>query len=233
MRGLWLSLIVVVPLFVGLFALGEPLIGVVILLLWILAAAYVAMKAAVKPVSQDLRDDMDPESRSLFIPIRRLTDEIEEVVAKHSDSAIMKVVGAEAVQEAQRIRDQVGKALAARSELKRTIREKNMATLEANELRAKAESAETTEAKVTILSALEAKQMELDHYKTVDDVIVKIDAGTSQAKSALSEMKARLAVKAASEKTSAATEDADLRDTIGRLKALSVSYDEAEQLLQG
>ena len=232
MRPLWLSLIIVVPLFIGLFALGMPLVATAILLVWFLAAALFAMKAAVRPMAEDPREDMDPESRSLFAPIRRLTEEIEETVEKHSDSAIMKVVGGEAIQEARRIRDQVAKALAARSELKKTIREKNLAAMEAEQLRTKAESAETPEAKLTILSALEAKRMEIAHYQTVDDVIVKIDAGTNQAKSALSEMKARLAVKAASEKTSAATEDEDLRDTIGRLKALSVSYDEAEELLQ-
>jgi hypothetical protein len=232
MKAIWLSLILVVPAFIGSFLLGLPQLGVVVILLWLLFGAILAMKMAVKTRIDDPRDEMDPESRSLYAPIRRLTDEIEEIVARHSGSAIMTVVGGEASQEARRIRDQIGKALSARSDLRKAIREKNLAQLEAERLKEKAAAAASAEDKVTILSALEAKQLEMTHYAEVEKVISKIDSGTAQAQAALSEMKARLSVKSASERSEGAAEESDLRENISRLKSLSVSYDEAEELLR-
>ncbi len=209
------------------------ILGFVLLAALLVAAFFVfrTIQRTAQQHQEDVREDMDAESRSLYAPIRRLTEEIEQLVSRHTDSAIMKVVGGEAVDEAKRIRDQVAKALAVRDDLKRAMREKNLATRDIASLAAQVEAADEV-TKPALEGALEARRMELGHYSVVEQTISKIDSGVTQAQAALAEMKARLSVKASGEKALAATEDDDLRETIGRMRSLSISYDEAEELLQ-
>jgi hypothetical protein len=197
------------------------------------AAIFVlTMRRGAELRAADPTEEMDAESRSMYSPIRRLVTEIEEIVQRNQGSAIMKVVGGEAVQEAERIRDQVARALAVRDDLKRAMRGKNVARNEIEGLRARAQAATSDIERDTLLSAMEARKLELSHYDTVDEVLQRIDASVRQAQAALSEMKARLSVKASNELAAEAAEDGDLRETIGRLKQLSISYDEAEELLR-
>jgi hypothetical protein len=207
--------------------------GILSLVLWVALLVLSTMRETAARVQADPREEMDAESRSLFSPIRRLMNEIEETVERNSDSTVMKVVGTEAVGEARRIHDQVAKALAVRDDLRRALRERNMSRAESEKLLAKAEAETDPSVKATLLSAVEARKMELSHYEVVENTIAKIDSSVNQAQAALSEMKARLATKASSEKAQSATDDTELRETIGRLKSLSISYDEAENLLQG
>ncbi len=202
------------------------------LTLWVALLALKTMREQAARVASDPREEMDAESRSLFSPIHRLANEIEEVVDRNSDSTVMKVVGKEARDEAMRIHDQVAKALAVRDDLKRSLREKNVSRAEADKLLAKAEAEQDPSVRATLLSAVEARRIEQSHYQVVEDTIQKIDSSVAQAEAALSEMKARLSTKASGEKAMSATDDAELRDTISRMKTLSVSYDEAEQLLR-
>jgi hypothetical protein len=207
----------------------------ILLLLLLVGVAALLIKTVKRTAvdrAADVRDEMDAESRSLFAPIRRLTDEIEDVVQRHSDSAIMKVVGGEAVDEAKRIRDQIAKALSVRDDLKRTLRERSIAQSQVRQLQEKADASDIPAEKASLLSAIEARKLEMEHYGEVDQALAQIDSGVNQAQAALAEMKAKLLVKASSEKASLATDDTDLRETISRMKALSVSYDEAEQLIQ-
>lgn len=206
-----------------------------IVLLLLLVAAFVAFivtarRGAVQRAN-DPTESMDADSRSLFLPIRRLVDQIEEV-ATRQDSVTGRVVGTEAMEEAKRIREQCAKALVARSELKKAGRGKGLAENEVSRLEEMEQSAATDSEKAALASAREARKLELTHYVEVEDAIKRIDGGIRQAEAALSEMKTRLAVAAGSEKAELAGDD-ELRETIGRLKSLSVSYDEAEQTLRG
>lgn len=180
--------------------------------------------------SQDPTELMDADSRSLFNPIRRLVADIEAVAAK-KDSMVARVMGAESVEEARRIREQCAKALIARTELRKASRDKSVAELDYAELSRKAEAAATESERQALLSAKAARELEIQHYQTATEAIGRIDSAIRQTEAALGEMKARLAVAASNEKATTSGAD-DLRDTIGRLKALSVSYDEAENLLR-
>jgi hypothetical protein len=217
----------IVFMVVGNFALGGLALS-----LWVALLVLKTMRETASRVQTDPREEMDAESRSLFSPIRRLMNEIEEVVERNSDSTVMSVVGKEALAEATRIHDQVAKALAVRDDLKRSLRERNMSRAEADKLLAKAEAEEDPTVKATLLSAVEARRLELSHYTVVETTIAKIDSSVHQAEAALSEMKARLSTKASGEKAMNATDDTELRDAISRMKSLSISYDEAEQLLK-
>jgi hypothetical protein len=105
-----------------------------------------------------------------------------------------------------------------------------VAEQEVEDLTQRAESATSEAERQALEGAREARQLELGHYDKVTTTIAHIDSGVRQAEAALSEMKARLAVSSGSEKALSAG-DEELRDTVGRLKSLSVSYAEAEQTL--
>ncbi len=214
------------------FVIGNFALGGLALTLSVALLVLKTMRETASRMADDPREEMDAESRSLFSPIRRLTNEIEEVVTRNDDSTVMKVVGKEALDEATRIHDQVAKALAVRDDLKRSLRERNVSRAETEKLLAKAEAEQDPSVKATLLSAVEARKMEQSHYTVVEDTIAKIDSSVAQAEAALSEMKARLATKASGEKALSATDNEELRDTISRMKTLSISYDEAEQLLR-
>jgi hypothetical protein len=216
----------------GLLLVGQFAAGLAVMMVWIMAVAIASIRGTGQARAEDLTEEMDAESRSLYAPVRRLVDEIEEVVRSHRDSTVMKVIGGEALQEARRIREQVARALAVRDDLKRASRGRNVARSEADKLMARAEEAASTEEKLALLSAVEARKIEIGHYAIIDETVAKIDASVRQAQAALSEMKARLSVKATGEKAASAVEEDELRETIGRLKQLSISYDEAEQLLR-
>jgi hypothetical protein len=193
--------------------------------------AFVAMarRGAVER-GNDPTEAMDADSRSLYSPVRRLTEEIEELAGKQ-DSVTARVVGTEAAQEAKRIREQCARALIARTSLVRASRGEAMANLEIQKLDSQVAAATNESEKAALQGAKEARQMELAHYTRAREALERIDGGVRQAVAVLSEMKTRLAVGSGSEKLEAAGED-DLRETIGRLKTLSVSYDEAEQALR-
>jgi phage shock protein A len=63
------------------------------------------------------------------------------------------------------------------------------------------------------------------------DALERIELGLRQAEAALAEMRARLAAAPLEAQTDAPGED--LRETVGRLKALGTSLEEAEEWLKG
>ena len=217
---------------VVLGVIGQYALAVLALVAWVGILAFGAMKQTSTMRATDPTEDMDADSRALFAPIRRLSNEIEAMVEKNRDAALMRTVGAEAGEEARRIREQIAHALKIRGELKRALRGRSTAALEADELEAKSTAATTDVECDALASAAEARRLELSHYGTVEQALARIDGGVRQAEAALSEIRARLAVAASGEKAAQAEQSDDLRETIGRLKALSLSVDEAEQMLR-
>lgn len=215
-----------------LFLIGQAAVAALFILLGLIALVVFSMRKTASVRQEDLADNMDPDSRALFVPIRRLTREIEELVEKNKSAFVMATVGTEAAQEAKRIRDQVARALIVRGELKRAMRGRSTAAQEIEKLAGKAKDALSETERQALESAATARQLEMGHYATVEDTIGRIDANVRQAQAALSEIRARLAVRASGEKAERAEQVDDLRDTMGRLKALSITVDEAEQLVQ-
>lgn len=81
-------------------------------------------------------------------------------------------------------------------------------------------------------SALQARRLELEHYAAGEAAIAGIDSGVRQAEAALSEMKARLEVGLSRQQAEWSATSDELRETIGRMKALGISYDEAEEFVK-
>lgn len=205
-----------------------------IILLILLIAGIVAFVAAARrgatSRAEDVAESMDADSRSLYSPIRRLADEIE-ALGSRKDTATIRIIGAEAAQEARRIREQCARALIARSELKKAGRGKSMALGEIEDLDRQVAEAASDEEKQAYRNAQEAYQRQITHFSKAEEALARIDVSVKAAEAVLAEMKTRLAVASSSEKAELAG-DEDLRETIGRMKTLSVSYDEAEQTLR-
>jgi hypothetical protein len=217
---------------VVLGVIGQYALAVLALIAWVGILAFGAMKQTSTTRATDPTEEMDADSRALFVPIRRLSNEIEALVEKNGDTALMRTVGTEARDEARRIREQIAHALKIRGELKRALRGRSTAAQEAGDLEAKATEALSDVEREALTSAAEARRLELSHYGTVEQALARIDGGVRQAEAALSEIRARLAVAASGEKAAQADQSDDLRETVSRLKALSLSVDEAEQMLR-
>lgn len=91
---------------------------------------------------------------------------------------------------------------------------------------------ESGEEDAAVKSALQARKLELEHYAAGEAAIATIDNGIRQAEAALSEMKARLEVGLSRQQAEWASTSDELRETIGRMKALGISYDEAEEIVK-
>lgn len=191
-----------------------------------------AIRKGATTRSSDSVDGMDGDSRALFVPIKRLVGEIEEIVTRHQDGALMRTIGEEARTEAIRIREQIAKALAIRSDLKRARRGASLANQEIGRLQTAIATADEGE-KPGLESTLAARQIELEHYASVNESIEAIDRAVKQAEAGLSEIRARLAVGVTGELTASSSADDNLRESLSRMKALSISVDEAEQVLRG
>lgn len=177
---------------------------------------------------QENRHDLSNEDHARLAPLRRLRTEIREIVAAKAGDPSVTVVGAEAVHEAERIYEQCVHLLKARRELNRAFVGRSAATQELEKLERDLASATSDVERSALESALEARRLEASHYTTADQALERIDAGLRQAQAALSEMKARLAtVSAGNTETSF-----ELEETLGRLRTLGTSLDEAEAWLK-
>ncbi len=215
---------------IALIGFGLTALGVISLIGWISALAVGSLRKTAEMRAEEVGEDLDTESRTLFAPIKRLVAEIEETVSRHGESAVVKTVGGEAAAEAKRIRDQMVHALTLRGELKRVLRDRGSAELETRQMEERLPTAGAEE-RASLQSALTARRTELEHFVTVEAAIHEIDGGVQQAKAALSEMKSRLAISASEERAATDTTGENLRESLSNLRALALSFDEAEEVL--
>jgi hypothetical protein len=202
------------------------------LLCFVAAVGFDAAKGAQKARSEEVGEDLSPQSRTMIRPLKRTYEELEEVVRQNRDSSTIAVLGVEALTEAKRILQQSSESLALRDRIVRSMRGKYEADKSVAALSQQVSEAKTDEERASLQSAQEARKTESAHYASLEEYLPKIDSGIRQADAALAELKARLATGAAGERATAGGED-DLRESVGRLKALSVSYDEAKEMLEG
>lgn len=208
-------------------------VWIAVIVIALVAVGFVAtLQRGRKQRASDPREAMSPESRSLFNPIRKLVQEIDELANRSSLRPEMKVIAREALDEAHRISAQVAKALVARGEIKRAGVQRGASVEELAELELKVEQATTVAEREALTSALAAKRIELGYSANASDALGLIDASVRQAEAALSELRTRLNLALTSQALETA-QDESLRETIGRLKSLTVSVDETESFLKG
>lgn len=199
-------------------------------LIWIGTVAVASMAGHKRP---DLPHaaEMSPESRMLLRPLLESRDELAQVVSQNSDMPTVKVIGAEALQEAEAIVRHATNLVGIRMQLKKTLRGKSEAEVEKRSLEAKRDRATSDTERAALETAIAASVQEIGHYRGVEDAIAKVDGKLTEAQAALSELKARIAVGAAGARTDSLDEE-ELSSMVGRLRSLSKSFDEAESTLQ-
>lgn len=175
-------------------------------------------------------DEISPNDRVYLRPIRRLRDEIESLVVENAKSPAIKVIGSEAVQEANGILNHSIQLLKTRATLRKVLSQKGDPYSEINSLQAQIAEAATGEERETLQLALDARKLELSHYGEIEEIVERVDGSITQAQAALSEMKARIAVAAAGEQ--GAESSSEIEDTITRLRSLTKSFDEVEELMK-
>ena len=175
-------------------------------------------------------EDLSNEERAQLGPLRKLRKEIARIVEARNEEVSVSVVGAEAIQEADHILEQCAKLVRLRRELKRGLFSQAESSRQIQSLQSDLQTAGDDQ-RATLESALQARRQEEAHYSDAGDALQRINASLRQAEAALSEMKARLATSSASAVGNEPSRE--LEDTIGRLKSLGASLDEAEDFLKG
>lgn len=217
-----------------------PLVGVVGGLLvgrWEIVAISVVLLVAALGVQfakrgpgerqTDPLDLVSNESRSRLAPIRNLRNDIQDLYQKNSGSMVVKVMGAEAMDEAERLVKQSVDLINLRDKLQKTLYQRPVAERAIAEAESMADGADDA-TKDALQSALDARKLELSHYLQAEDGVKKIDACLAQAVAALSEMKTRLSMAAAGQ---GEIGQDNMRETLSRMRSLSASFDEAEAFL--
>lgn len=220
----WLALTVAGGVF------GQPLL---------LAAGLVATAFALMvTVMRDVRarrealglDALSQEDRTLLAPMRRMRDQLEELVARSGRSPSIAVIGPEAVQEARHLFNQCVSLLLVRRQIRNALRQQNAGS-DLRGLEQKLAAAASDGERAALQSALDARRVEASHFAKMKEALLTVEGGITQAEAALSEIKARLSV-AITEDALSDTSSEDLRETLGRLKALSKGFEEAEMFLK-
>lgn len=214
---------------VVLFAIGQPIIAGLALVFWIGVLAISSIKQTAVSRSSDVSEELDPDSKILFSPVKRTAAEIESLAAQKTWGALT-FVAQEAGTESKRIRDEVARALLSRRDLKRALRDRSLAMREIEKLQEQIAVSLSEEEKDSLELALEARKIELTHYDKAQKALEQIDVYVREAEAALAELKARLT---AGLSVDAADDSEELRETLGRLKSIGASFDEAEAFLKG
>ncbi len=175
-------------------------------------------------------DALSPQDRSFLVPIRRLVEQIDAVVDANKASPAIAVVGAEAREESRHLFGQCVRLVELRGRLRKALRDDGgVADTEALERRR--DAAATPSERSALDAALDARSLEAGHYAKMREAMASAEAGIVQAQSALSEIKARLAVSSGEEALGKAGGD-ELRESLGRMRALGKSFEEAEAFLR-
>lgn len=209
---------------------GQPLI-VAVGLVGTVSSLMVTVMRDVRARRDELGlDSLSPQDRSLLVPVRRLREQLEAIVAGNTSSPSLAVIGPEAVAEARRIFAQCVSLLQLRRQIREALREQN-ADAEIRALEAKLASAASDGERMALQSAIDARRLEAAHFAKMREALQTAEGGLAQAEAALSEIKARLSVAVTDDALSDSSSE-DLRETLGRLKALSKGFEEAEMFLK-
>jgi hypothetical protein len=207
-------------------------IAAVCLIVLIGVVAVASMRQSATARASDPTEDLNPESRTLFLRIRRLNSDIEQMVERSRSTPAVQYLGKEALTESNRILAQVAQSLKVRQDLKKALSGASLISRDTEALERQISEARTADEREALEVALQAKKLEVGHYVEIERMLTQIDGGIKQAEAALGEMKARLAVSVTNDKAAEVPEE-DIRETIGRMRAITLSVDEAEEILRG
>ncbi|MFW5697105.1 MAG: hypothetical protein ACOCX1_00925 [Fimbriimonadaceae bacterium] len=204
---------------------------IILLLVGVGVVAAVFMNQLAKNRSTSHPSELAPDTRTLLAPFRELHRSLQEIVDKNRDVAEIKVVGELAIEESARIQERATKLLEMRSELKRTLYGQSEAKAGLIQLKERMVKAESDTERSSLESAIQAREQELEHYRQVEATMHEVDGKLREAEASLAELKARLATGAMGARASAIDAE-DISGMVERLKGLSQSFSEAEEMIE-
>lgn len=222
---------------VSLGALGVALIGLIFsqpailvlgLAVWL---GYVAFSTIKESGAHKHDSDVSSEGRAILRPLKEMRGQIAKLVESFSDRAEISVIGREAIKEADALIEHTGKLVDVYDQIVTSLRGQSKAELEIKKLAKQIEDAEDGPYKEALVSSAVTRQNELDHYAKSEETKQRIVTKVKQAEMALYEIKSKLSVSAVGAETDDLHDD-ELEGMVSRLKSLSASFDEAEELVK-
>lgn len=214
------SAIVGVPALVALGIVG-----------WVASLAYHTIREQSVRNRQDAAfDSLPPSVRVRTKQLHATYNQLKQMIELHSGHTAVRVVGQEALREAENVLSHALRLAQARAELERTLRSRSQATLELKRLQDAETQANDGPARDAIRDAIVAKSAEIERYDTIPRAIERIDAQLVKAESTLSELRSQVALAGAN---AARTSDdsSGLDQVVSELQALGSSLQEAENFL--
>jgi hypothetical protein len=201
-------------------------------LVWVGAMAWIGIRGTQLSQAASPLDQVSNENRARLAPIRRLYDQMRELIEKNESQPAVKIIGAEALAEAEHVLRQSVQLLQLRKQLVSAAGAQGAAERDLSDLQLKLETAASEEERESYRQAIAARSAETHERRRASESIERVDAFLRRAEAALSEMHSRIAVAAAGAETADQAGD-ELGETILRLRDLTKSFDEAEELVRG
>jgi hypothetical protein len=202
------------------------ILGVVIGILWI---ALISMRASQAVHPMNIADDLSADSRILIKPLRTMYTEIESAAEGKSPS-LSAYLAKEALQESRQLLEKSATALAVRDKLAKQMRAKYDAQKSITDIESRLATSMSDDEKTSLKTALAARQQELTHYDTLQQGIDKIETSVRQAGAIMAEMRANMLSSASA--GLAEQQNDPLRESMGRMQALTASMSETQQMLE-
>ena len=196
---------------------------------WVATLAFLSFRA-----SSERRHDsaISAEGRAMLRPIKDLRNDIAGYVSSFSDRPRISVIGGEALREADTMIAHAERLVDVHDDLIKSLSGRSAAEEELARLKERRESSASSEESESLGSAVAAREAEIGRYRSAEDALRHLTENLREAEAALSEIKARLASVAVSAQTDDLGTD-DLAGMVSRLRTLSTSFDEAEEMIEG
>ena len=205
--------------------LRQPAIAALGVIMWIGGVA----TSSIKQSSDRHTGIRSRHGRYLLQPIQKRHDDVRKLVEENKDNATVRVIGQEALAES-------GELLKRATALAELLHDSRSATTsltnarqELAEVQKKMEASTDEAQRQTYQLAIDARQSEVDQYEKLLRSIDTAKGRLMDAEVAMTAIKAQLAASVLGGSTDGLT-DEDLSGMVGRLKSLSSSLDEVEEM---
>ncbi|MEX2244243.1 MAG: hypothetical protein WD716_10405 [Fimbriimonadaceae bacterium] len=172
---------------------------------------------------------LSAEGRLVLKPIEKLRDEIQQIVETNRGNPEVSVIGAEALNEANDLIARAQSFATALDTNKGAIKTYKEAEFQLSQLREQEAKAVSDQERASLQTAIDAKESEVVLYAKAAKGLDATKAKLHEAQTALVAIKAQLAATAAGGE-SEELEGEGLTGMVGRLKSLSTSLEESEEL---
>ena len=221
------SIVALAVALVGLIV-SQPAVTVLGIAVWL---GYVAFSTIKESGANKHDSELSSEGRALVRPIKELRAQIAKIVDSYSDRPEITVIGKEALIEADALIEHTGKLIVVYDQITSSLRGRSEAEHDIKEIAKKIEGTEDGQLKDALVSSAVARQNEINQYKASEETKVRIVAKVKLAEVALYEIKSKLSAGAIGAEPDDLQQD-ELAGMVSRLKSLSASFDEAEEMVK-